>query len=498
MSRASILAIAAALCWGCSSGRQEDPAGVLRQCRETCGHLPAEVTLKRGCGTWRPSGVLLRKSDVSDADLQHLARFPALDSLEVSTIWLGDGSVTPRGIQEIRGLRHLRRLRPSMALPQGSLKAIGSFRQLEELDLDFSAGIQGGQLAPLEGLTALRLLRLPRGAANDAALAHIEPLEALEELDLGRSPGVTDAGLVHLKGLRNLRSLDLSGTKVTDKGLSVLKDLPRLEHLGLGEDCAQADVSAFHSLTSVRVPGGDTDGGTELRLPPGLRRLEFKPGGIDPHQLPRQVQALKVHAYSGGPVDPKWLRSLPDLRELDMEGPLDEMMEAIDGLGSLHALTLFDCMKRPTAADMRRIAELRQLESLQLALYGSDMTDAGMAELGGLLRLRHLRLEGFSGVNPEGWGWLVRLKGLRSLRLNLGLGSADMLLSHVRTLGELEELSIHEAQLTDEGLTKLAGLKRLRRLDLSGSRGFTDDGLAALMRALPSLDEVTLSYESAD
>lgn len=54
----------------------------------------------------------------------------------------------------------------------------------------------------------------------------------LESLDL-RGPGVTDAGLIHLKGLPNLSTLKLSGADIGDAGLEHLKALPSLSQLKL-------------------------------------------------------------------------------------------------------------------------------------------------------------------------------------------------------------------------------------------------------------------------
>jgi hypothetical protein len=43
-------------------------------------------------------------------------------------------------------------------------------------------------------------------------------------------------------------------------------------------------------------------------------------------------------------------------------------------------------------------------------------------------------------------------------------------------------------------MRKLTGLKKLRTLDLSRVEGYTDEGLAAVMRELPSLQVVVRCF----
>ena len=70
-------------------------------------------------------------------------------------------------------------------------------------------------------------------------------------------------------------------------------------------------------------------------------------------------------------------------------------------------------------------------------------------------------------------------------------------LARIGAMSELEELSIGRSggTVTDKGLKHLASLTKLRSLDLGSCGGYTDEGLASLMRALPNLQEVKRTYK---
>lgn len=178
MLRNGLVVLGAILCCGCVSRRAERAGGVLGECRKAYGHLSAHVTLRREEGAWRPSGLILEKADVGDADLQRLATLRTLESLEITTIWAGQGRVTPGGIQQLRAVQHLRRLRLLLRLPETSLKAIGSLKQLEDLDLAYCTGLSGADLAYLRNTPRLRRLSLAHAGLTDAALrtsAYLRP-----------------------------------------------------------------------------------------------------------------------------------------------------------------------------------------------------------------------------------------------------------------------------------------------------------------------------------
>ena len=117
-----------------------------------------------------------RKTQISDADLEHLKRLPHLESLNIEC-----PQITDRG------------------------------------------------LSYLQGLTRLVLLGLDTTQVTDIGLPYLEKLTNLSVLLLADTK-ITDAGLEYLKMLENLEMLSLEGTQVTDAGVADLqKALPDCE-----------------------------------------------------------------------------------------------------------------------------------------------------------------------------------------------------------------------------------------------------------------------------
>lgn len=78
---------------------------------------------------------------------------------------------------------------------------------------------------------------------------------------------------------------------------------------------------------------------------------------------------------------------------------------------------------------------------------------------------------------------------LHALRVLLGDGNPGVTDVGLKALGELvglEALDLEWAVISDTGLAHLVHLQRLRWLDLSFCRGFSEAGLRALRAALPA------------
>lgn len=142
---------------------------------------------------------------------------------------------------------------------------------------------------------------------------------------------------------------------------------------------------------------------------------------------------------------------------------------------------------------MKGLSKLRKLE----IDFFTKLTDKGMPVIGELKELRSLYLRAGPGITSAGLAHVWKLRNVRCLSLaplrKAADGSANSVLMQLSTLPDLEELSLG-GPLTDEELKQLAELKKLRRLNLQHNSGYTDQGLAALMMALPQLDSVKFAY----
>jgi internalin A len=161
---------------------------------------------------------------------------------------------------------------------------------------------------------------------------------------------------------------------------------------------------------------------------------------------------------------PKWRKWL-----IEMIGP--------DYLGTVRSVTL----PGPTNADpiMPYVSQLEDLEELSFRA-SVPLSNAGIAHLRGLTRLRILRLPSTEPgrITGEGLKHIRGLYRLESLSLqSLPLTDAD--LTPIRALTNLRVLTGVSPKLTDVGMSNLSALANLRRLDL-GWTHITSAGLVHL------------------
>lgn len=139
-----------------------------------------------------------------------------------------------------------------------------------------------------------------------------------------------------------------------------------------------------------------------------------------------------------------------------------------------------------TDSDMPLLAQLPHLTHLDLSL--TRITDRGLQQLKSAPSIVDLNLYYAEQITDEG---LAAIKGWKRLRrLNVrGTRITDSTLEHAASVPTLEALDVGYAQVTDVGLDHLASLTNLRELSLGGNK-VTDAGLQSLryLSALTRLD----------
>jgi internalin A len=135
-----------------------------------------------------------------------------------------------------------------------------------------------------------------------------------------------------------------------------------------------------------------------------------------------------------------------------------------------------------TDSDLRKLQQLPSLTYLDLSL--TRITDQGMQEIRNLPGIVELNLHFAEYVTDEG---LAAIKGWRRLkRLNVhGTKISDTTLEHISGIASLEQLNIGSAMVTDVGLERLSSLPNLKELTMGGNE-LGDAGLQAL-RQMPGL-----------
>src|SRR5665213_1753694 len=139
-------------------------------------------------------------------------------------------------------------------------------------------------------------------------------------------------------------------------------------------------------------------------------------------------------------------------------------------------------------ADLRRLPELPFLTSLDLSL--THITDQGMQEIKGLPGITDLNLYFAEYVTDEGVAAIKDWKKLRRLNLH-GTKASDTALEHVSGITALESLNVGSILMTDVGLERLTMLPNLKELTVGGNE-LGDAGLQAL-RQMPGLTYLDLS-----
>ena len=140
-----------------------------------------------------------------------------------------------------------------------------------------------------------------------------------------------------------------------------------------------------------------------------------------------------------------------------------------------------------TDSDLSQLAALPYLTHLDLSQ--TRITDLGLQQLKAAPGIVELNLYYAEQITDEG---MAAAKGWKKLkRINLrGTKVTDTTLEHLANVTTLEALDVGFAQITDVGLDRLTPLVNLKELVVGGNK-LTDMGLQAL-RQLPSLTKLSL------
>jgi len=393
--------------------------------------------------------------ELTDAGMQHLAKMPQLEYLNLSEY--PGGNLTDRGLEALRHLPNLRTF--EMTWQRGITDEGAAYLrfcdQLERVDL-MGTLTGDGAIAALQGKPRLRSFSTGRLVTDEGLrLLHQFPM-LTARIDDGETKLLidgpfTDAGLASLTGLDGVTNLDLFWhvTGVTADGFAPLASLPNLATLGadgeLSDDLAMRHIAAIPGLRSLRAQGSvATDAGFEALS--ASRTLEDFWGRECPNFGSRGFLALAT---------------MPKLRRFGVscKNVSDDALSALPAFAALREITPIDF----TDAGFRHIGRCERLEALQ-CMYCRSTTDAATEHIAAL-RLRTY----YAGLT---------LITDRSLAI---LGAMD----------SLEQIEFYEcAHITDAGLTSLATLPRLRELNVSGSPGVSLEGT----RVLPA--GVRVRYET--
>ncbi len=393
---------------------------------------------------------------VSDDGLQHLARMPQLEELELGGWYCPH---TDRGLEVLRHLKALRRFQMCwaqqvsdagvanltfcddlervnvMGTPTGDgvINALRGKRRL--------SGFHTGKLVTDRGIPLLHdfpvftraaqpeftydLMSFSAGANDllldgpftDAGLARLVGLDGLFGLSFfWHSPAFTGAGLAPLAGLANLIFLGCQGDRCDDSAMRSIAALPKLRML-MGQGAVATD-DGFAALSRSQT-------------------IEFLWGRECPNLHGRGFAALST---------------MPALRGLAVSCRLVE---------------------DASLATLPRFPALRQLMPM-------DVPDEGFRHVGACTHLENLWCMYCRDTGDVATGHIAGLK-LKSYYAGK-TRITDRSLEILGRMQSLEKLEFWEtAGITDAGIAALAGLPRLREIAVGGSPNVTRAGMAVFL-----------------
>ena len=195
------------------------------------------------------------------------------------------------------------------------------------------------------------------------------------------------------------------------------------------------------------------------------------------------------------------LNGLPRLRTLIIGTVIDDdvliRIGTLNGLQNLHLI-----LESPlTDENLRHLASLTNLQTLSIHGYGDLFTQAGLARLRGLSRLRRLSFRFIKSEKATpGLEVLREFKELRDLELSCE-NIANIDFYQISELKQLQSLTIDTTSIDPKLFNKsiksvelphLAGLTRLRKLDLSTSRFEIKDADLKFLSELVEIEEIRL------
>lgn len=315
-------------------------------------------------------------------------------------------------------------------------------------------------------------------------LAGFRRLRSLRTLILSRTP-VDDTALGDLARIPNLKYLDLRETGCTPEAVAKLKAQDGEGLVIRGDDAPQGDLEIAEWVISAggRVQLVSEQGQawrsarSACRLPP-LEDGECSIWRIDLSRNP--------HLRDD---DLACLAQLPHLQQLALAGTniTDAGLKHLCHLPNLQWLDLSDT--RLSDAGLKSLEGLRALTYLYLSR--TQVTGAGLTDMNRFPRLEVLWLNG-SRVDNAGLARLRELPELWWLNLeSTRIGDAG--LAELAGIPQLHSLNLKNTYVTDAGLTRLRGLSRLQSVSLTDT-GVTEQGVRKLHDALPDVS-VTMREE---
>jgi hypothetical protein len=210
----------------------------------------------------------------------------------------------------------------------------------------FMPSVTDETLKDLAPLTRTCTLKITNSKITGTGLKHLSGMTGLTEMDLAISP-IDAAGLKEIAAFKQLKVLNLQGAKITGADLQALAPLTQLEELSVANNFSLGDAAGINI------------------------GAQFK-----------QLKKLWIDNSDLGDAGFAAIASLPELQFLELHGTpqlTDNGLAALPKLKKLEELSLGRMCTDQSAKSIAACTSLRVLR-----LFHTDLTDAGLRQLGGL------------------------------------------------------------------------------------------------------------------
>uniref|UniRef100_A0A7S1TN79 Disease resistance R13L4/SHOC-2-like LRR domain-containing protein n=1 Tax=Erythrolobus australicus TaxID=1077150 RepID=A0A7S1TN79_9RHOD len=379
-------------------------------------------------------------------------------------------------------------LRGSLFVTDAALPFLACAKGLRYLDLSgcvklSSAGCR--YLACLKRLQVLKLSALPR--LDEFAAVAISKLTDLRVLHLDQCPLLDDDAVRHFAHLQECSELVLAYCfQITDDALaSAVSAMPNLTVLDVASTRAGSAMlgalRASKALSRLVV----------LRLS-GCIGIDDQDGASWAAEL-ASIRELDVARTATGDALVKRLRGLQSLQALDLsytnvsDRPL---VDTLATLSNLRRLRLESCRLISDFALEAGVSLLRTLRDLDLS--DTAVSSYGVSDLKALKQLRTLNLAR-THIADHALDSLTSVQSIAQLDLDCA-GVTDDALRRVAHFDSLRELSLFSARISDRGLTALEPLQRLQSLEICSGL-LTNRGMERLAK-LRSLESLNVAHNA--
>ncbi len=337
---------------------------------------------------------------------------------------------------------------------------------------------------------AAQLPDAPLAAAIEQQGGHVvrDAKGNIVEVSLART-WATDADVERVAALKTLKKLDLSLTYVSDRGAEAIGKAAQLEELNLftAEFITDAAIAFLRGNTNLRVLN--------------LRGTDVTDISLEYVSTLTNLRSLDIAFTQIGDVGMEHLAPLSQLEELNVGGMKisGAALHVLKYLPNLKKLSFYGTQRRnagmcwaPVMTDLEldTIALLTNLEELNIG-DGVALGAPRPAALGPRAGEAECRITGGTRISDFGVAKLATLKKLRYLNLSGSVVTAAALKT-LAALPDLQRLSLWNAEgIDDAAAAGFESLQHLTSLDLSDT-GIGDRTLQSLAR-LPKLERLYVS-----